>query len=130
MNDVLSFEVFSFPPSFFSSFEVTRTADKASLTNTLMKIEGVDGPVTLPTSQRVLDGGWLVHKIPRTVGSTYSEVAGSYVDYVTRHFGQAAVVFDSYTDTPTTKNCIQQKRTKSLSCPTTEFFHNMKIVNQ
>ncbi|XP_065557765.1 uncharacterized protein LOC136025712 [Artemia franciscana] len=64
LNEVLSFELCSFPPSLFSSFEVMRTAEKAALTNALMKIEELDGPETLPTSQRVLDGGWLVHKIP------------------------------------------------------------------
>jgi hypothetical protein len=92
LNEVLSFELCTFPPSLFSSFKVTRTADKASLTNALMKIEGLEGLMTLPSSQRVLDGGWLVHKIPWTAGSTYSEVVGFYVDYVTRHFGQVAVV--------------------------------------
>ena len=128
LNEVLSFELCTFPPSLFSSFEVMRTADKASLTNAPMKTEGLKGRMTLPSSQRVLDSGWLVHKIPWTAVSTYSEVAGSYVDYVTRHFGQAAVVFDSYTDTPTTKNCTQLKRTKGLSCATIEFSPNMKIV--
>ena len=125
LNEVLSFELCSFPPSLFSSFEVMRTADKASLTNALMKIKGLDGPVTLPTSQRVLDGGWLVQKIPWTAGSTYSEVAGSYVDYVTRHFGQAAVVFDSYTDTPTTKNCTQLKRTKGHGLVVSNEFNSL-----
>lgn len=92
LNEVLSFELCTFPPSLFSSFEVMRTADKASLTNVPMKTEGLKGRMTLPSSQRVLDSGWLVHKIPWTAVSTYSEMAGSYVDYVTRHFGQAAVV--------------------------------------
>ena len=95
LNEVLSSELFSFPPSIFSSFEVVGITDKASLIIALIKIEGLDGPVTLPATQRVLDGGWLVYKILWTTGSTYSEVAGSYVDDVARHFGQAAVVFDS-----------------------------------
>ncbi|XP_065557627.1 uncharacterized protein LOC136025525 [Artemia franciscana] len=36
LNEVLSFELCSYPPSLFSLFEVMRTADKASLTNALM----------------------------------------------------------------------------------------------
>ena len=73
-------------------YEIVQSAIEIVLTNAQMKIEGLYGPVTLPTSQKVLDGDWLVQKIPWTPGSTYSEVAGFYVDYVTRHFGQAVVV--------------------------------------
>ena len=128
LNKVLSFKLCTFPPSLFSSFEVLKTADKASLTNALMKIEEIVGPVTLPASQRVLDGGWLVHKIPWIARTIYSKVAESYVDYVKRHFGQAVVDFESYTDKPTTKNCTELKRTKVLSCPNIEFSPNMKMV--
>ena len=92
LNEVLSFELCSVLPYLFSSFEMKKTDNKVSLTNTMMKIEELDGPMTLPNSQRVLDGGWLVHKIPWTAGCTHSEMVGSSVDYVTRHLAQAVVV--------------------------------------
>ena len=93
-----------------------------------MKTEEIDDSVALPTSHRVLDGCWLVHKIVWTARSTYTKVAEHYVDYIKRHFCQAVVVFYSYTDTVLTKNCPQLMRNKGFSRPTTEFSPNMKIV--
>ena len=50
---VLLLELFTFPSLLFRSFEVMMTTDKAPLTNVLMNNKGLDGPLTLSTSQRV-----------------------------------------------------------------------------
>ena len=82
LKGIVSFELFTSPPSLFSLLKLIRTANKAPLTNALMKSGGIDGPVTFSTSQRVLNGVWLVHKILFTAKSTHSEVAGYYADYI------------------------------------------------
>jgi len=59
----------------------------------------------------VVDGGALVQRIPWQVGvwGTHDKILQSYVSYVTKHYGQAVVVFDGYAAGPSTKDCTHHR---------------------
>ena len=73
-----------------------------------------DVPLEPPPSQNfkyVLDGGVLLHRIPGQLGDTYGKILHDYGNYVTKHYGQAVVVFDGYETGPSTKDSMHQCRT-------------------
>ena len=61
--------------------------------------------------QYVLDGGALLHRVPRPRGFTYESVSHLYVGYVTQKYRAAAIFFDGYNDDPTTKDATHLRRT-------------------
>ena len=54
--------------------------------------------------QYVLDGSGPRHRVPGPRGSTCESVSHLYVRYMFQKCGAAAIVFDGYTDYPTTKD--------------------------
>ena len=51
-------------------------------------------------------------------GSTISETVNSYKKYVKRNYGKATIVFDGYSDTPSTKDHEHQRQSlKSSNSP-------------
>ena len=57
----------------------------------------------------VIDEGTLVQRIPWQVRDTCNKILQSYVKYVTKHYGQAVVIFDSYAAGPSTKDCTRHR---------------------
>ena len=60
----------------------------------------------------VLDGGYLLHRLPWKKGDSYNAIAESYADFTVRHYGQATVVFDGYGEGPSIKDNTHQRRGK------------------
>ena len=56
-------------------------------------------------------GGALLHRFPWQLGDTYGKILQDYGNYVTKHYGQAVVVFDGYEAGPSTKDSTYQRRT-------------------
>ena len=61
----------------------------------------------------MLDGGSLLHRLPRKTGDSYGAIAESYADFTVRHYGQATVVFDGYDEGPSIKDNMHQRRGKT-----------------
>jgi len=57
----------------------------------------------------MLDGGSLLHRLPWKTGDSYGAIAESYVDFTVRHYGQATVVFDGYSEGPSIKDNTHQR---------------------
>ncbi len=64
-----------------------------------------------------LDGGDLLHVVPRPTTATYKQVCEVYVNYTVQHYGvQSVVVFDGYGSSASTNAAEQQCRaTQSIS---------------
>ena len=76
----------------------------------------------LSTSYKyVVDGGWLLHKLPWTTGATFGQICLAYASYVKAHFGNATVVFDGYEDSPSTRDQTHLKRSKGIRSPDIDF---------
>ena len=60
--------------------------------------------------QYVFDGSGLLHRVPWPRGSTCESVSHLYVRDVAQKYGAAAIVFDGYTDHPTSKDATHLRR--------------------
>ena len=78
--------------------------------------------------QYVLDGGDLLHKIPRVKGSTYSDILKSYRNYVLNKYGEATVGFDGY-DAASTKDLAHTRRNKGKLGPLVTFTPEMCLTS-
>ena len=58
----------------------------------------------------VVDGGWLLHQIKWTSGSTIKTIVTTYVNYIRAKFKDSTVVFDGYGDEPSLKDHEHMRR--------------------
>ena len=99
------YELTSYPMSIFKD-GLMRKPNKAVLKNALLtsKVD-VD-----PNTKNVLDGGALLHKVRWTSANTFDQVCERYVDYVKNTYGSSSIVFDGYSDVPSTKDHEHMRR--------------------
>ena len=81
-------------------------------------------PILHPDVRYVIDGGALIHKLPWQRGNTYNEIVKMYVQYVTRKYKQATVVFDGYSSSPSTKDSVHLRRKGGVSAQDVIFVEN------
>ena len=62
----------------------------------------------------VLDVGSLVHRIPWAYGAKLDSICEDYVNLVIRNYGLPYIVFDGYSNGPTTKDTTHERRTKGV----------------
>ena len=80
--------------------------------------------------QYVLDGGALLHRLPWPQGSIYDDVCQMYVNHVKQRYGTAVLVFDGYTNEPSTKDAIHLIRTRTCLGVTVHFTGDMLIQSK
>ena len=64
------------------------------MADALWKLIGDENEALPSTVHYVLDGGALLQRIPWSRGETFEAIFERYVSYVTKHYGQATVIFD------------------------------------
>ena len=109
-KEMFQYELCSYPSSLFESSLAMRTPkDKASLQNGLIKMapqslmnDGVD----VQDMKHVVDGRYLLQRIPWPKCYTYKSLCDLYVEYVHRNIPNVSplVVFDGYSSGPSTKD--------------------------
>ena len=111
LPDVLEYELTSVPSTLFDSSGLPRQAAKSSLADFLWK-SMMDEVCHLPEEDcmHIIDGGSLLHHFVWPRGTTYGELAKMYSDYVSRKYGRALVVFDGYSNGPSTKDMTHLRR--------------------
>jgi hypothetical protein len=72
----------------------------------------------------------IIHWIPWPRAATYSNVCALYVDYVTRKYGNAVVLFDGYEHGPSTKDATHLRRMWTNVDPKVNFSDNMVITSK
>ena len=110
LANALTYELCNCPPALFEAKDIRLNAVKSQLAAVIWS--GV--PLEPPPRQHfeyVLDGGALLHRIPWQLGDTYGKILQDYGNYVTKHYGQAVVVFDGYEAGPSTKDSTHERRT-------------------
>jgi len=97
--EAFEFELCSYQPALFETKDVLLEANKPSLSKAIWAVVPHDEQQINQTSdsyQYVLDGGALLHRIPWQLGETYDTILNRYTSYMTKHYGNAVVVFDGY----------------------------------
>ncbi|KAG1697371.1 hypothetical protein GQR58_005968 [Nymphon striatum] len=75
----------------------------------------------------VLDGGALLHHVCWPKDTSYDQLCRIYVDYVTRKYGEAIIVFNGYGEN-STKDMTQQRRSGGKTAPAVTFTKEMKLT--
>ncbi len=114
LEDVMSYELCSFPAALFKGKEIFRKANKPQLAQAVTEFSIKKSNKTVldsipPTEHYVLDGGSLVHRLAWKKGDSYGAIAQSYADFTIRHYGKATVVFDGYSEGPSIKDNTHQR---------------------
>ncbi len=78
----------------------------------------------------VLDGGALLQSLSWKHGSTYGDICTQYTNYVSRKYGNPTVIFDGYTDEPSTKDGTHQRRAGGHVGATVDIASNMLIKSK
>ena len=109
LEEVLTYELSSYPPALIETRNILQKADKPQLAQAirdhaadLSLSEAVVNSIP-KTDCYVLDGDSLLHRLPWKKGDSYNAIAESYADFTVRHYGQATVVFDGYGEGPSIK---------------------------
>ncbi|KAK3917801.1 Protein lin-54-like protein [Frankliniella fusca] len=99
-----AYELAPFPTSLFDENGMRKTA-KSKLVDAVETMFAPSDDVIPLDSKYVLDGGYLLRKVVWPRPATYGDIVSLYSNYVTQHYGEnATVVFDGYSDGPTTKD--------------------------
>ena len=108
---VFKYELCSHPPALFDAYSLPWTANKPSLAEALWKVvEKVNGQELPSDVHYVLDGGVLLKRVPWSKGETFEAVCERYVEYVSRRYGKATIVFDGYESGPGIKDVTHRRR--------------------
>jgi hypothetical protein len=119
-------ELSTFPSSLFEANGLPRAACKSQLTDAIWKLRAWDTKTrTENPVQYVLDGGSLLHKVLWPKGMAFAEICQLYLDYVCRRYGKPIIVFDGYTQGPSTKDITHIRRCKGVYSPEVKFTAQM-----
>ena len=126
MTDIMTYEIYTFPPALFKSNREFRDANKACLADAIWKIaNATQGECEILCSNYVIDGGWLLQKIPWETKVTYEVVCN-----VIQNFGKGHIVFDGYSGGPSMKYIVHVKRSKGMQCINIQFTESMSIYDE
>ena len=110
LQDVLSYELATAPPSLFDSCGMMRVRQKSVLAACLWSPAAAATQVPPTSVHHVIDGGSLLHKVSWPKGATYEDITEMYVDYVQSRHTSATVIFDGYSSETTTKDSAHVRR--------------------
>jgi len=134
LEDVMGFELSSFPPALFEARNVLRKPDKPQLAHAIADhVSKTSNEVLaelIPTEQYVLDGGSLLHRVPWNKGESYGAIAKQYAEFTIRQYGLATVVFDGYGQGPSIKDNTHQRRVGSKVHPVVSFTSETEFIGK
>jgi len=116
LQDIMDYELCSYPPALFEAKHVFLKADKPQLADALRDFVSKSSSNavimdSMPESEHfVLDGGSLLHCLSWKKGITYREIAEEYANFTISKYGMATVVFDRYSGEPSIKDNEHQRR--------------------
>ncbi len=105
-----AYELFTHPPALFVNSSLPCEAHKPAFAEALWKLVGDENEALPSTVHYVLIGRALLQRIPWSRGGTFKAVIERNVSYVTKHYGQATVIFYGYVNGPDTKDVTHLRR--------------------
>ena len=77
----------------------------------------------------VLDGGSLLYRVKWKKHFSYAEIAAAYVNIVKTGYPNAVIIFDGYSNGPSSKDVTHKRRAKGMDkrSPTIKFSSDMKF---
>ena len=132
-DDVTSqypYELCHYPAALFESLSLPVQPNNAVLADYVWKLMKEEQRNPSRDVQYVFDGSGLLHRVPWPRGSTCESVSHLYVWYVAQKYGAAAMVFDGYTDYPTTKDATHLRRSGGCIGVPVHFASGMMITSQ
>lgn len=133
LEDVMRYELCSYPPAIFESQSMLRKPNKSQLAQAIIfkyttavseESDNMNGQ-----KRYILDGGSLLHRIPWRSNDTYGNIAKSYVEFTLKTYGKSTVIFDGYNKSPTIKDVTHRRRGTKTSRDV-NFSPNMKFIGK
>ena len=104
------------PSSLFDNTGLPRAAQKSQLADAMWRL-GDCGPgpeMQAESVSYVIDGGSLVQKIPWQKNSTFRIICEQYYQYLAQKYSSTTVVFDGYSNGPSTKDITHVRRNMGI----------------
>ncbi|KAG1667442.1 hypothetical protein GQR58_018429 [Nymphon striatum] len=127
MQGIFKYELCSYPAALFDSSLMLQQPQKAVLADAMWKMLSSSSNKPTGPVQYVLDGDALLHHVCWPKDTSYDQLCRIYVDYVTRKYGEAIIVFDGYGEN-STKDMTQQRRSGGKTVPAVTFTKEMKLT--
>ena len=128
LEDFFTYELATHPATLFRMDTLIRAATKPQIATAIWGHFKLSSALIQGESKYVLDGGALLQHIPWPRGVTYDNIYDLYVKYVTHKYGPSSVVvFDGYSDMPSTKDTAHIRRSKSQIGNTINFSSDMTL---
>ena len=121
MRSLLSYELCNRPSAFFDTNGLLREANKPALANAIWSKLGDSETLIAGDTLFVLDGGSLLQHIPWSSNTTFDNICESYLHFVEKHYKNATIVFDGYTQVSSTKDIAHLRRNKGFVGPVVHF---------
>ena len=119
--------LWTFSKALFETPELLHEAQKLTLADSIWSL-AKQKLASLPgTTQYVLGGGALLHRIPWQRGSTFGAILDIYVDFVLRNYAQGITFFDGY-ESFSTKDMTHKYQSKGKKSVSVAFTPVMKLT--
>ena len=128
LKNLFTYELATHPAALFGMDTLIRAANKPQLTTAIWNQFKLESASIQGDCKYVLDGGALLQRIPWPRGSSYDNIYDFYMKYVTQKYGTSSVVvFDGYTEMPSTKDTAHIRRSKGQVGNTIKFSSDMTL---
>ncbi|CAG9770015.1 unnamed protein product [Ceutorhynchus assimilis] len=116
LKNYFTYELAPYPPSSFDEQGMMRKSRKSVFYDLFNPVET---PSNIGSALYVIDGGFLLHRVPWELRERFSSILNKYVEYVKKYFGsRSIIVFDGYPDDPgekSTKSAERLRRNKFMA---------------
>ena len=131
ISEIFTYELCSIPSSIFDSSGFLREAQKPALADAIWTLTVPEKKVQneFEEMNHIFDGGSLLQRLPWSQGASFSSLCNLYVKHV-KKYSNPTVVFDGYTDSPSTKDHTHLRRTGGVSGPEVKFTEDMTLSSK
>ncbi|CAG9761611.1 unnamed protein product [Ceutorhynchus assimilis] len=116
LKNYFTYELAPYPPSLFDEQGMMRKSRKSVFYDLFNPVET---PSNIGSALYVIDGGFVLHRVPWELRERFSSILNKYVEYVKKYFGsRSIIVFDGYPDDPgekSTKSAERLRRNKFMA---------------
>ena len=129
--NIFKYELSTHPSSIFEPSGLPRAASKPQISDAIWSMgDCAVSENELLDVHFVLDGGSLLQRIPWTKGMSFNAICQLYVEYIKRRYSRPTIVFDGYSNEPSTKDVAHLRRSKGIISPDVTFTSDMTFKSK